>query len=207
MSTSPDPQHKSLPDIGLSASPASPDSQPADPSTPTPDESQLLLLSGPQRHALEWLNQKNATVSDAAEFAGVSRSTFYHWVDTDPNFRALYLAWLRQHARVGDAQIFASEAASVDAICQAVRDRGDLPAAMFIVRQAVARRQWQHRLHEQRERAQERAHERALRREDRAREQTLRREERARERAQRREERARDQAQWRADRSNPLGSL
>jgi hypothetical protein len=204
MSISTDPQHKSLPDIGLSASPASRDSQ-AEPATLTPEPQ--VLLSDPQRHALEWLNQKNATVSDAAEFAGVSRSTFYNWVDTDPNFRALYMAWLRQHARVGEAQIFASEVASVDAICQAVRDRGDLSAAMFIVRQAVARRQWQHRAHEQRERAQERAHERALRREDRAREQTLRREERARERAQRREERAREQAQRREDRNNPLGSL
>jgi hypothetical protein len=204
MSTSTDPQHKSVAEIGLSASPASRDSQ-AEPATPTPEEQ--VLLSDSQRHALEWLNQKNATVSDAAEFAGVSRSTFYRWVDSDPNFRALYTAWLRQHARLGDAQIFASEVASVDAICQAVRDRGDLSAAMFIVKQAAARRQWQHRVREQHERTQERAHERALRRDDRAREQTLRREERARERAQRREERAREQAQRREDRNNPLGSL
>jgi hypothetical protein len=207
MNTSIDPDPKSSADIGLTASPASRDIQagtapPAPTPAPTPDRP--VEFSEPQQQVIEWLNQKDATVSDAVEFAGVSRTTFYNWVDTDPNFRAIYMTWLRQQGRVGDAQIYASEVAAVETICDAVRDRRDLSAAKFIVNQAFARRQWQHRVHEQRERAQERAHERALRRADRAQEQTLRREERARERAQRREERARELAQRREDRAREL---
>jgi hypothetical protein len=176
MNTSNDPQHKPVPDIGLSASPSSQDSQPAKPETETPEKP--VVLSEPQRQALEWLNEENATVSDAAKFAGVSRTMFYKWVDTDPNFRALYTAWLRQQKRASDAPFFASELASVEAICEAARDRHDLSAARFIVKQAAARRQRQQRLQQQQERARERAQERAQRREDRLREQAQRREDR-----------------------------
>src|SRR4051794_27289838 len=116
MSTSIDSDPKSPLGIGLSASPASRDTQ-ATTATPTPAPDPPVELSEPQRQALEWLNQKDATVSDAVEFAGVSRSRFYHWVDNDRNFRAIYMTWLRQQGRVGDAQIFASEVAAVDAIC------------------------------------------------------------------------------------------
>jgi hypothetical protein len=169
MNTSPDHQHKPSQDIGLSASTASRDTQ------ATPASDPPVVLTEPQRQALEWLSEKNATVGDAAEFAGVSRSTFYRWVDSDPNFRALYMAWLRQQERVSDAQIYASEVASVDAICEAVRDRRDLAAAKFIVKQAASRRQWNQRLRQHQERSRERARERAQQREDRAREQAQRR--------------------------------
>jgi hypothetical protein len=204
MSTSIDPTDKTVSDIGLSASDASRDSQ-AEPAIPTPE--QQVALSEPQRQAIDRLNQQDATVTDAAAFAGVNRSTFYRWVDANPIFRALYTTWLRQHQRAGEGQLFVSEAAAVEVIAEAVRDRRDLSAAKFIVKQVLARKQWHHRVHEQRERAQERAYERTQRREERAREQTLRREERARERAQRREERAREQAQRRADQRTGLEGL
>jgi hypothetical protein len=196
MDTSPDPQDTAVPDLGLAASPASRDVQ-AEPAIPTVE--QPALLSPAQRQAWDRLNQPDATVTDAAAFAGVSRTQFYRWVDTDPTFRALYTAWQQQQQRAGEGLLFAGEAVSVEVIFQAARDRRDLSAAKFIVKQALAHRQWQQRVHEQRERAQERAFERAQRRDDRAREQTLRREERARERAQRRDERAREQAQRRGD--------
>ena len=88
MNTSLDPDPKLPADIGLSASHASRDIQAstATPApTPVPAPDLPVELSEPQRQVLEWLNQKNATVSDAVEFAGVSRSTFYNWIDTDPN--------------------------------------------------------------------------------------------------------------------------
>jgi hypothetical protein len=202
MSTSTPPQVKSGPDIGLSASRASRDSQ-AEPATPTP--SQPVDLSDSQRQALEWLNdQTNPTVTDAAEFAGVSRTTFYRWVDTDPTFRALYMAWLRQQKRVGDAQVFASEPGLVEMICEAARDHRDLSAAKFIVKQAVARRQGYQREAEQQARARERAQTRAERRADRARELAQRREDQARELTQRRDDRAREIAQRREDRAREL---
>jgi len=203
MDASVDTSDKALSDIGLSGSDASRDShtEPAEATIPTPEQPERIALSEAQRQAIDRLNQQDATVIDAAASAGVHRSTFYRWVDNDPNFRALYTAWLQQLQRAGDGQLIACEAAAVDVIAEAVRDRRDLSAAKFIVKQALARRQWHHRIHEQRERAQERAYERAQTREDRAREQTLRREERARERAQRREKRAREQSQRREDRA------
>jgi hypothetical protein len=208
VNTSHDLQDKALTDIGLSASDASRDSQVEPPAISTSEPSeQEAALSEPQRQALERLNQPNATVTAAAAVADVHRGTFYRWVDTNPTFRALYTTWLRQQQRAGEGDLFASEAACVEVIAEAVRDRRDLSAAKFIVKQALARRQWHYRVHEQRERAQERAYERTQRREDLAREQTLRREERARERAQRREERAREQAQRREDKRTGLEGL
>src|SRR5436309_3436438 len=99
MDTSNDPQHNSPTELGLSASTASADS-PLQPPPPEP------VLDEQQRRALEWLNEPDATVIDAAEFAGVSRSTFYRWVDNDPNFRVLYLAWLQKQMRASDGQVF-----------------------------------------------------------------------------------------------------
>src|SRR5438552_279121 len=104
MNTSIDPTDKALSDIGLSASDASRDSQvePAEPVIPTPEPTEQVALSEPQRQALDRLNQHDATVTDAAAFAGVHRGTFYRWVDTNPNFRALYTTWLRQQQRAGE---------------------------------------------------------------------------------------------------------
>jgi hypothetical protein len=207
MDTSTDPQHNSSPDLGLSASAASPESQ-LQPRLQPPPEPPSPALDEAQRHALEWLNdEKDATVTDAAEFAGVSRTTFYKWVDRDPDFRLLYLAWLQKQTRVGDGQVFATEVASVEAICDAVRDRGDLSAAKFIVKQAVARRQSYQRQLQHRERLRERAQDHAQSREDRLREHAQRREDRAREIAQRREDREREFQQRRADRRTGMEGL
>jgi hypothetical protein len=78
--------------------------------------------------------------------------------------------------RLGDAQVYATEVALVDAICDALRDRRDLSAAKFIVKQAVTRRQSYQRLLQNRERMRERAQDRAQRRDDRMREHAQRRE-------------------------------
>src|SRR5437764_191730 len=133
MGTSTNTKHNPSANRELSAPSQAPDNQ-LQPQQPQlqPPEAPVAVLDDAKRNALEWLNnEKNATVSDAAEFAGVSRSTFYHWVDHDPQFRLLYLTWLQQHQRIGDGQVFAAEVASVDAICDAARHGGDLSAARF----------------------------------------------------------------------------
>ena len=129
MDTSHDLQATAAPDLGLSAPPASPDVQaePALPTPPTPPAAEpLVVLSPAQRQAWDRLNQPDATVTDAAAFAGVSRTQFYRWVDTDPTFRALYTAWLEQQQRAGEGLLFAGEAVSAEVIFEAVRDRRDL---------------------------------------------------------------------------------
>jgi hypothetical protein len=211
MHTSNDLPHNSPANRDLTAPASAPDNPPEPP--PEAQQSSLKLPSEPlppdlpedQRQALEWLNtEKHATVGDAAEFAGVSRATFYRWVDNDPAFRVLYLTWLQTRQRIGDGQVFASELAAVDALCDAARHGNDLSAARFVAQQAIARRQVYQRQLQHRERLRQRAVERAQQRDDRLREQAQRREDRARELAQRREERAQDKAQRREDHAREI---
>ena len=127
-------------EIGLSASPASRDSH-AEPLASNELAQLALVLSEPQRQALEWLlTEENATVKDAAEFAGVTRATVSRWLNHDPNFRAAFEQWKRNQETVNEAQMVGIEAAALNVLDEAIRKRHDLRAAEFIIKQVTARR-------------------------------------------------------------------
>jgi hypothetical protein len=101
-----------------------------------------VVLSEPQRRALEWLlSEEGATVKDAAEFAGVARSTVSRWLNSDPDFKAIYETWLAHQRQMNDAQLSGMEATALDVLHEAVRQRRDVRAAEFIIKQVTARRQ------------------------------------------------------------------
>ena len=67
-----------------------PDPFPYDP--PSPEESDSLNLTPPQRIALEHI-LLGSQLSVAARVAGVTRMTLYRWFRHDPNFQAAYNTW------------------------------------------------------------------------------------------------------------------
>ena len=104
----------------------------------------VASLDDQQQQALEWLvSTENPTVKDAAEFAGVSRSTVSRWLNDDPNFIAAYTAWREQQAKVNEAHMAGLEASALNVLAEAVRQRRDLRAAMFVIRQMMVERRQQ----------------------------------------------------------------
>ena len=99
------------------------------------------ILSDVQRQALEWLlTGEGATVKDAAEFAGVARSTVSRWLNSDPAFSEIYEAWREQQLKTNEAQMVGLEASALDVMGEAIRQRRDLRAAEFVIKQMMARR-------------------------------------------------------------------
>jgi hypothetical protein len=49
----------------------------------SPGGERQVLLSDKQQLALEWLLTTNGSVTEAAEFAGVTRATVSRWLNTD----------------------------------------------------------------------------------------------------------------------------
>ncbi len=65
-------------------------------SLPTHSNSdQCPVLSTPQLQALEWL-ANGGSITDAAQFAGVTRSTLHRWLKEDPDFLTAYTDWRNQ---------------------------------------------------------------------------------------------------------------
>ena len=138
MNTSHLPNHKLAVKNDLSASPASANTATEIGVIQTADRQ--VILSEPQRQVLEWLyNEEGATVKDAAEFAGVGRATIFRWIQADPDFNALYTAWRQQQEQAKEVQLSGLEAAALNVLNDAVRRRGDVRAAQFILKQMTAR--------------------------------------------------------------------
>ena len=92
-----------------------------------------VLLSQPQQLALEWLTT-GGTLSEAAQFAGVCRQTVARWMREDPDFRAVYEAWREQVAEVTKGRLLALSQSAIDTLEYAVRDRRDVRAAQFVLK-------------------------------------------------------------------------
>jgi transposase len=99
------------------------------------------IFTDAQRQALEWLlTGEGATVKDAAEFAGVARSTVSRWLHSDPAFSAIYEAWREQQLKTNEAQMGGLEASALDVMGEAIRQRRDVRAAEFVIKQMMGRR-------------------------------------------------------------------
>jgi hypothetical protein len=89
-------------------------------------------LSVPQCRALETL-MSGQTVWDAAEAAGVGRTTFYRWMNEDAGFRAAYNAWRRDMAEATHGSILALTEPAVRAVAAAL-EKGDVKTAMVLLK-------------------------------------------------------------------------
>jgi hypothetical protein len=92
-----------------------------------------VLLSTAQEHALEWLFN-GGSLTEAAQFAGVTRQTISRWLRCDEDFRTIYSAWREETAGIIHARLIAAGEAAMDVVVNAVREKRDLQAAQFVVR-------------------------------------------------------------------------
>jgi DNA-binding MarR family transcriptional regulator len=92
-------------------------------------------LSGPQRQAMEWLMQ-GGSVSEAAQYAGVSRQTVSRWIHEDPDFSALLELWQDQVKCTNKARLVSLTEAALDTVSDAIRNHRDVKAAIAILKGA-----------------------------------------------------------------------
>jgi hypothetical protein len=92
-----------------------------------------VLLSTAQEQALEWLFN-GGSLTEAAQFAGVTRQTISRWMRSDEDFRTIYSAWREETAGIIHARLIAAGEAAMDVVLTAVREKRDLQAAQFVVR-------------------------------------------------------------------------
>jgi hypothetical protein len=92
-----------------------------------------VILSGVQQQALEWLIG-GGSVTDAAEFAGVTRQTISRWLREDEDFQAAYVQWREEAAAIVRGRMVAASEAAMDAVMHAIRTKGDLRASQFVLK-------------------------------------------------------------------------
>ena len=77
---------------------------------------------------------KNET--EAAEAAGVNRSTLYRWDKDDEVFQSTFKRAQREQAKAVEAKIKATKVRAAQVLMEAV-DKGDLRAAMAVLRREL----------------------------------------------------------------------
>jgi hypothetical protein len=98
-----------------------------------------VLLSTAQEQALEWLFN-GGSLTEAAQFAGVTRQTISRWLRSDEDFRTIYSAWREETASIIQARLIAAGEVAMDVLLTAVREKRDLQAAQFVVRTITSER-------------------------------------------------------------------
>lgn len=94
-------------------------------------------LSVSQQLALEWLTT-GGSITEAAQVAGVCRQTVSDWLHNDPDFQAAYQNWRQQSLAIAQARMIAMSDAAVDNLAAAIRDKHDLRASEFLLKQLAA---------------------------------------------------------------------
>jgi hypothetical protein len=114
------------------------------PHLPQPPESQsdtvrqIVMLSEQQEQVLEWLIG-GGSISEAAEFAGITRRTISRWLHEDPDFRAVYDAWKAEANQLLEGRLIAAGEAAMDNILGAVRNR-DVRASQFVIKALLGKK-------------------------------------------------------------------
>jgi len=103
-----------------------------------------ISLSSTQELALEWLTN-GGSITEAAQFAGVTRQTVTRWLRTDEDFQAVYTAWREEAAAIVQGRMIAASESAMDNILDAIRRKGDLRASQFVLKSLTAARSNQRR--------------------------------------------------------------
>jgi len=105
-----------------------------EPATVHSSSSRQVILSVPQQAALEWLTG-GGSITEAAQLAGVCRQTVSEWLHNDPDFQAVYQSWRRQAMDMAEGRMVALTETALDNVTSAVREKRDLRASQFILKQ------------------------------------------------------------------------
>jgi hypothetical protein len=106
---------------------------------PGADPNQIVSLSDPQEQALEWLIS-GGSITEAAQFAGVTRQTISRWLRTDADFRAVYEAWKRESQEMLEARLIAAGDSAMDTMLQGIRMKGSIRASEFVLKTLLAKK-------------------------------------------------------------------
>ncbi len=103
---------------------------------PVAGSGQQMVLSDPQIRALEWLTT-GGSITEAAQFAGVARQTVTRWLKDDQDFKEIYDGWREQIMTMAEGQMFSLAEAATATIAGAIRDKRDVKAAQFVMKQLI----------------------------------------------------------------------
>ena len=96
-----------------------------------PPDPAAAALTAAQRAAIEHLAAGD-TPADAADAAGVGRSTVYRWIKADPAFAAAHHAWQAQAVATARGRLLALADAAVTTVAAAVA-KGDVRTALTVL--------------------------------------------------------------------------
>jgi hypothetical protein len=94
----------------------------------------LAGLSTPQQLALSALAE-GKTYTDAAETAGIGRTTLWRWIRADPKFAAAYEAWQQELRESARARLLKATDMAADVVTQAIAG-GDARIALRMLQEA-----------------------------------------------------------------------
>ena len=92
-----------------------------------------VILSEPQRLALEWL-MGGGSVGEAGQYAGVSRQAVSHWLHHDEDFREVFESWQLQIQNMNKARLMAISESAVDTVAVAIREKHDARVALAVLK-------------------------------------------------------------------------
>jgi hypothetical protein len=92
-----------------------------------------IILGEPQRLAMEWL-MGGGSITEAGQYAGVSRQTVSQWLNHDEDFRALFEQWQQQVREINHARLMALSEAALETVAVAVREKRDPKLAVAVLK-------------------------------------------------------------------------
>jgi len=99
----------------------------------TEEGAKQVLLSEPQRMALEWL-MGGGSITEAAQYAGVYRQTVSEWVNHDEDFREIFERWQQQVKALNQARLIALSEGALDTVAGAIREHRDAKVALVVLK-------------------------------------------------------------------------
>jgi hypothetical protein len=99
-----------------------------------------VTLTPAQQQALQCLFE-GASISQAAQSAGVARQTINRWLRDSVDFQTVYNAWHREMQKSVKDRMAALGDFAMDNIASAIRSKGNLRASEFVVKHLLAQKQ------------------------------------------------------------------
>lgn len=93
----------------------------------------VALLSTQQQLAMEWL-MGGGSITDAAQYANVTRQTVSRWVHTDADFREFYERWQQQVRSANQSRLLELTDAAIDTLGVAICEQKDVRAAIVLLK-------------------------------------------------------------------------
>jgi hypothetical protein len=99
---------------------------------PAAESQPIVLLSEPQRLALDWL-LGGGSVTEAGQYAGVCRQTVSQWLNHDADFRFAFMNLRAQAQILNQARLEALAESALETIAQSIRQKRDAKVALVVL--------------------------------------------------------------------------